>query len=365
MEKDPYKEYIIIEEPSKEEKEFAWKTAIGLQQVDGLETSDYLKKIAIDNINGKITLKETRELIDNYYVENKDYNEKTLEADKVSMCITELLSINSFTFSLNEYVNIHEYLFKGILKHAGKIRDYDITKKEWVLDGDTVTYGSSSSIIDSLNYDINLEKNFDYSNLSDDEVIKHIARFISNLWQIHAFGEGNTRTTAVFLIKYLRKIGYNVTNDLFKENSWYFRNALVRANYNNREKKIYETTKYLELFLRNVMLNENNELKNRYLNIAFETNKSEEKEDIEVQKVDIESKKVDIDLSNYHLTVKTKDNIREIYKKYSNSYFGRNDVTKILNLSNAGASKFIKLLLENNIIIPITGKGKGKYIFNI
>ena len=357
MEKDPYKEYIITKEPSKKDKEYAWNTAIGLQKVDGLEPSTYLTNIASDNINGKITMNEARELINSYYEEKKDSDERIEEADKVSLRITELLSDNAFTFSFNEYLEIHRYLFFGIYKHAGKIRDYNITKKEWVLDGDTVMYGSSSSIKDSLDYDINQEKNYDYSKLNTDEKISHIARFISNLWQIHAFGEGNTRTTAVFLIKYLRQLGYNVNNDLFKDNSWYFRNALVRANYNNFEKNIYETTKYLELFLRNLLLSENNELKNRYLNIAFD-----EKNE---KKVDIEAKKVDIDLSNYNFTVKTKDNIRELYFKYSNSIFGRGNVIDVLGLSNAGASKFINLLLENRIIVPVTGYGKGKYKFSL
>ena len=362
MDKDPFKEYIITKEPSKKEKEYAWKSAIGLQKVDGLETSSYLKEISKDNIEGKITIDEAKSLIDSYYVENKDYNERVEEADKVSIRIAKLLSNKSFTFSLDEYLNIHKFLFYGIFKYAGKIRDYDISKKEWVLDGESVIYGSSQTIYKALEYDILEEKKIDYSKFDNDSAIKHIARFISNLWQIHAFGEGNTRTTAVFLIKYLRKLGYNVDNSLFEENSWYFRNSLVRANYNNRDKKIFETTKYLELFLRNLLLNERNELKNRYLNIKFETL---EKVDIEHEKVDIEDVKVHIDLSNFNLTVKTKDNIRALYKNYSNNYFGRSDVIKVLELSNAGASKFIKLLLENGIISPISGKGKGKYIFNI
>ena len=357
MKIDPYKEYIITEEPSKKDKEFAWNTAIGLQKVDGLEPSTYLTNIANDNINGKITMNEARELINSYYEEKSDNNEHKEEADKVSLRITELLSNNSFTFSFNEYLDIHRYLFFGIYKHAGIIRDYNITKKEWVLDGDTVMYGSSSSIKDSLDYDINQEKNYDYSKLNIDEKISHLARFISNLWQIHAFGEGNTRTTAVFLIKYLRKLGHNVNNDLFKENSWYFRNALVRANYNNFEKNIYETTKYLELFLRNLLLGENNELKNKCLNITFD-------EKI-VKKPDIEEKKPDICLDKYNFTVKTKENIRMLYRKYNDSYFGRNDVINCLGLASSRASEFIKVLLENGIIVPVTGYGKGKYKFSL
>lgn len=269
MNKDPYKEYLTINEPSKEEKEYAWTTAIGLQKVDGLDVSNYLVDVAKKNIDGDITLNEAKELIESYYEEHSDANESYAEADKVSSRIAQLLSVKSFSFSISEYLNIHEYLFNGIHKHAGKIRDYDITKKEWVLDGDTVIYGSSTNLKETLEYDFNLERNFDYSKLSIDERIKHLARFTSNLWQIHVFGEGNTRTTAVFLIKYLRKLGYNVNNDLFKQNSWYFRNALVRANYNNYEKNITEDTYYLELFLRNLLLKENNELKNRYLHISY------------------------------------------------------------------------------------------------
>lgn len=247
------------------EIEFAWNTAIGLQKVDGLEVSEYLKDIAKKNIDGSITLDEVKELANSYYKNNM--NENHYEPDFVSINIVFLLLNNSFSFSVSEYISIHEYLFKGIYKHAGVIRKNDITKKEWVLDGDTVTYGSSLNLKETIEYDFNLEKSFDYSKLSIDDRIKHLARFISNVWQVHIFSEGNTRTTAVFLIKYLRKLGFNVNNDLFKENSWYFRNALVRANYNNYEKNISETTIYLELFLRNLLLKESNELKNRYLHV--------------------------------------------------------------------------------------------------
>lgn len=269
MEKDPFKEYIITEEPKKEDKEYAWNTAIGLQMVDGLKASDYLCEIAKKNINGEITMQNAKELINSYYEEKPKPIDRTDEADKVSIRIAEILSTNSFTFSVNELLNIHEYLFTNIYPFAGKIRDYNITKKEWVLDGETVSYANSYRLKETVEYDINQEKSFDYSNLSTNDIIKHIARFISNLWQAHIFGEGNTRTTAVFLIKYLRKLGYKVTNDLFKDNAWYFRNALVRANYTNLSKNITETTEYLELFLKNLILNEKNELKNRYLNINY------------------------------------------------------------------------------------------------
>ena len=189
-------------------------------------------------------------------------DERTEEADKVSSRIAEILSETAFSFSPNEYVSIHRKLFQGIYKHAGKIRDYNITKKEWVLDGATVMYGSASELRATLEYDFSQEKDFSYKGLSMDEIIHHLAVFVSRLWQIHIFGEGNTRTTAVFFIKYLRTLGFSATNDIFAENAWYFRNALVRANYTNLQKGIHETTEYLEAFLRHLLLNEKNELHN-------------------------------------------------------------------------------------------------------
>ena len=205
---------------------------------------------------------------------------------------------------------------KGIYKHAGKIRDYNITKKEWVLDGATVIYGSASELRATLEYDFSQEKNFSYKYLSMDEIIHHLAVFISNLWQIHIFGEGNTRTTAVFFIKYLRILGFSATNDIFAENAWYFRNALVRTNYTNLQKGIHETTEYLEVFLRNLLLNEKNELHNRNLHISGLLN--EEKVDIQGAKVDIESV---LSAKGSDFTVKTTVHIHRLFCEcYPNSW---------------------------------------------
>lgn len=287
MDKDPFKEYLRESEPNKATKGYVWSTAVGLQAVDGLKPSQYLIDTAIQNIEGKITLKEAQSLIESYYNERPvrvSDNERTEEADKVSSRIAELLSEMAFSFSPNEYIAIHRKLFRGIYKHAGKIRDYNITKKEWVLDGATVIYGSASELRATLEYDFSQEKAFSYKGLSIEESIHHLALFVSRLWQIHIFGEGNTRTTAVFFIKYLRTLGFFATNDIFAENAWYFRNALVRTNYTNLQKGIHETTEYLEVFLRNLLLNEKNELHNRNLHISGLLN--EEKVDIGNVKVD-------------------------------------------------------------------------------
>ena len=369
MEKDPFKEYLRESEPDKAHKGYAWSTAIGLQAVDGLKPSKYLIDTAIKNIEGKITMKEAQNLIDSYYEERPVHlsdDERTEEADKVSLRIAEILSETAFSFSPNEYIAIHRKLFQGIYNHAGKIRDYNITKKEWVLDGATVMYGSASELRATLEYDFSQEKDFSYKSLSMDEIIHHLAVFISRLWQIHIFGEGNTRTTAVFFIKYLRTLGFAATNDIFAENAWYFRNALVRANYTNLQKGIHETTEYLELFLRNLLLNEQNELQNRNLHISGLLNK--EKVDIQGVKVDIQDAKVDIEsvlsAKGSDFTVKTTVHIHRLFEKFGfDEVFGRSAVMELLELKGSGASKLLSNLVQADIIEPVSGYGKGKYKF--
>lgn len=265
-----FEQYIKQNEPDKQEKAYAWQTAIGLQAVDGLKTSDYLKDTACKHIEGDITIDEARELIKSYYLAKSNRepeDNETREADTVAANITKILSVRTLDFSTNGYVSLHRRIFAGIFKFAGRIRDYDITKKEWVLDGDSVNYLNWEDLRRAIDYDIEQERNFSYSGLSSDEIIKHITRFVSNLWQIHAFGEGNTRTTAVFTIQYLRSIGFDVSNNLFANHSWYFRNALVRANYKNVRKGIDYTPIYLERFFRNLLLGDGWELRNRYLHI--------------------------------------------------------------------------------------------------
>lgn len=265
-----FDEYLRQGEPSQKESAENWKTAIGLQAVDGLQPSAYLIDVAKRNIEGEITLDETRKLIDSYYQSKtvrtpKDENEE--EADKVSANIAKILASKTFAFNTNGYVSLHRRIFEGVFKHAGEIRQYDISKKEWVLEGDSVNYLNWEDLRRALDWDIEQEKNFSYKGLTDDEKIEHIAKFISGIWQIHAFGEGNTRTTAIFTIQYLRSLGYEVNNEMFAKHSWYFRNALVRANYRNIQKGIDYSPIYLVRFFRNLLLKDGWVLKNRYLHI--------------------------------------------------------------------------------------------------
>lgn len=265
-------EYIRQGEPERTEKSNAWQTAIGLQAVDGLQTSPYLLETAKEHIEGNINITEVQERIRSYYHEKNDrkiVETDTMEADIVSARITELLEEKTFQFSPAEWKNIHRRLFSDVFDHAGIFRTYNITKSEWVLNGNTVVYASYYSIPDTLDYDFGMEKKFSYGGISISETVRHIAKFSSDIWQIHPFCEGNTRSTAVFIIRYLRTFGFDVNNTMFAENSWYFRNALVRANYNDFKNGIYATTKFLELFFENLLLGTNNVLKNRYLHIDY------------------------------------------------------------------------------------------------
>lgn len=277
MEMNPqeFDEYLRQSEPHRSERAQSWKTAIGLQAVDGLKPSSYLLETARRHIEGDISIEEVKSLIDSYYQTQTSHTQDsamTEEADKVSANIAELLNEKTFTFSPMGYISIHRRIFNGVFKFAGSLRDYNISKKEWVLRGDTVLYTSAAELRMTLDYDFAQEARFDYRTLSPSEMIVHFARFISGLWQIHPFGEGNTRTTAVFAIKYLRSMGFDVNNDLFAAHSWYFRNALVRANYRNYQKKVEPDFHFLEQFFRNLLLGEQDELKNRYLLIQLPEN---------------------------------------------------------------------------------------------
>ena len=273
-----FEAYERVAEPHKRERVSAWRTAIGLQDVDGLRVSDYLKEIAVKHIEGDITIDEVREQLQSYYVNKTTHDADDAEkeeADRVAANITKLLNEKSFSLTPLEFLNIHRHLFEGVFKHAGEIRPYDISKKEWVLQGDTVVYGRAADIHEALKYDIQTERDFSYKGLTTDEIISHVVDFVTLLWQNHPFREGNTRTTAVFVIKYLRSCGFNVNNELFADNSWYFRNALVRANYSNPPKGIQPDKSFLVKFFRNLLLGENNELKNRYMLIGHKDDEND------------------------------------------------------------------------------------------
>lgn len=395
--KSPYEldfeEYIRNSEPAKKEKTYAWTTAIGLQQVDGLTPSKYLFETAKRNIDGEISVAEATSIIDSYYESKTDRsgndNERTEEADKVSSRIAQILSEKSFNFSPSYLIALHGRLFAGIFKFAGNIRDYDISKKEWVLDGDSVMYGAAFELKAALDYDFEQERHFSYKNLTLEETVKHITFFVSRLWQIHAFGEGNTRTTAVFTIKYLRSLGFNADNELFAENSWYFRNALVRANYNNLQKGIHENPEFLEKFFRNLLLGEHNELKNRFLHIRAkdfleikENDKNvtanygkvtanNENDTRNVKKVSVNEKNVtrnvtvnseNVSVKNKNITVKltqTQKDILNLIKE--NPCITQNEIASKLNIARETVNRNMKKLQQEKIIQRLGADKNGSW----
>lgn len=278
---------------------------MGLQAVDGLDTSDYLKNIAKHNIEGEITLSEAGRLIESYYEESKERDaDRTKEADIVSARIAAILSERRLLF---QCLSISEFT-EGCLKESTPM----------------------------LEYDIRTENEYEYPLNSISDIIPHLARFVSRLWQIHAFGEGNTRTTAVFFIKYLRSMGFDVT------------------------------TEYLELFLRNLLLGESNELKNRYMHVRWKM----QKQDIQDRKQDIQGQKQDIQKKEQHIEVpddvsnKTKQHIQVLFERFGyDQFFGRTEVMSELSITASPASALIKKMLDWGVIYPMKGKGKGKYLF--
>ena len=256
-------EYKVKDYPKGYIKQMQWDMAIGLQQVDDLKPSKYLRQISEKNISGELTIEEVEQSLREYYLEKENQgsvNHNELECDFVSMRIVELLEKDNFELSVDYLKYIHKYLFQDVYEFAGEFRNIDFSKHEKILNNDSVAYGDCKTLTDSLEYDIAREKDKNYKDMSIVEVIKSITDFSSNIWQVHPFREGNTRATAVFIEKYLISLGYTVDNSLFKDKSVYFRNALVRSNYFNNYLNIKENKSYLIKFYENLLLGKNNNL---------------------------------------------------------------------------------------------------------
>lgn len=352
-----FDKYIRQGEPNQKEKATAWQVAIGLQDVDGLKPSEYLIQTAQQHIEGDISIDEVKHLIDTYYQSKSSRgeleDERTEEADKVSARITELLSEKTFSFTPEYLLYIHRRLFEGLYKYAGQIRNYNITKKEWVLDGDTVIYSDYEMIRPTLEYEFAQEKSTDYPATNAEQALQRISKFISGIWQVHAFGEGNTRTIAVFLMKYLKTFGFKVDNDIFKKHSWYFRNALVRANYNNYTKGVSANTKYLEMFLRNMLFEEENNLSNREMNINFSQSAKEE-----------ESKSQNGTLNGTLNCSLDEMALLNFLKK--NPKATQTNIAEYIGKSERTVKRMTPSLIERGLLERINGKGdKGSWVVKI
>lgn len=261
--------YLNESEPQKKQRYINWQAAKGLQAVDGIQTSAYLDDVAEKHIEGTITSYEASKLIDSYYDVQKDLagKEDHEEADKVAARINILISEGGFSLSVEELKSIHRRLFEGIYDFAGEFRKNNIVKYEWVLDGDTVIYGNAYNLEEAVRSALQAERLTPFRQLDEEELVCHFSSFTAHLWRIHPFGEGNTRTTAAFLIKYLRSMGVETDNSLFEQNSRYFRDALVRANYNNLKKGIYEERDYLDLFFSDLMTGTHHTFSSRELHV--------------------------------------------------------------------------------------------------
>ncbi len=269
-------DYIETEKPKNYVKQQEWDMAIGLQEVDNLKPSKYLEKLLRENVIGEKTIYEVEHELKQYYIE-KDKTDKTIqdefECDLVSTRIVQLLEEDNFELSVDYIKNIHKYLFKDVYEFAGEFRKVDFSKHERILNNDSVAYGDHKLLEQSLDYDITLEKNKNYNEMNIVDVINNITDFSSRIWQIHPFREGNTRTTALFIEKYLVSLGYDVDNTMFKEKSVYYRNALVRSNYFNNYLNIKQDNSFLIKFYENLLLGKNNNLHSRDLIVESLFNK--------------------------------------------------------------------------------------------
>lgn len=348
-----FDEYIVHGEPERREKADAWQTAIGLQDVDGLKVSPYLLDTARQHIEGDITIDEVRERIKVYYETKSEHDEVDEEGDKAAANIAKILSEPSFAFSLVGLISIHRRIFDGVFKFAGQLRKVELSKKEWVLGGNTsVSYQPSVDLREAIEYDLSREKEYDYSNRPIAEIIKHLSRFIADLWQIHPFREGNTRTTAVFLIKYLHVMGIPATNDMFKEHSWYFRNALVRASYKGLN--IQPTTEFVEKFLRNVILGENNELRNRDMLIGATLPK------LSSQNITKNSSKYQFDTIDCTL-----EELAVIKVIETNPKITQAEIAKNIKKSTSTVKRITITLTEKGVLIRRNGRRNGWWEINI
>lgn len=342
-----FDEYIQQGEPGRKEKAQAWQTAIGLQDVDGLKVSSYLIESARKHIEGEMSIDEVRRDLKEYYETKSAHDDQSAEqeeADCVSSNIVKLLNEKTFSFSLAGLMAIHRRVFEGVFKFAGQLRTVNITKKEWVLEGDTVRYVSADEIRQTIEYDMSQEKQVDYTQLSMEAAILQLAKFTSGIWQIHPFREGNTRTTAVFVIKYLRSMGFNVTNDLFAEKSWYFRNALVRANYQNIPKGIAYDNSFLVLFFRNLILGEQNELHNR---------------DMHISRIGLKSARAEVPKSKICTLNCTLEESAVLRCIEDNPKITQKDIATAIGKSERTVKNITSCLVEKGILIRVNGRRNG------
>ena len=357
MRNNNFEDYIKGLEEEKYYKGYLWDTAIGLLDAVGVETSEYLWEVARDSIYGDTKIHEVEQQVSAYYDQEtwRSKDRSTEAADRIAARIVTLLADPAFYFTPEHYMDIHKKLYGGLFDYAGKVRNRDITRSEWVLGDKVVTYSDAGELLEALVYGMSLEMDYSYLNLPVDEAIKHIAQFFARLWQLHVFEEGNTVATAVFLLKYLNFLGLEVASDVFSKNAKYFRNALVRANYSDEEEGVYACLDYLELFLRNLILKEYNPMRNEDLLVS-----KEEEQNIDPINDPIEEIHNDpINVENDPIKLTRREQTIYNYIK-DGSHMNRNDMAKKLKCSEATVKRAVVSLTKKGLIVR-EGSNKTGY----
>jgi len=254
------------------ERQGYWSLSCGLQAVDGLTVSKSALLDGDDYVAGTKSATEVyNRSLDRYSSHVQEGREA--EADVVAAAMLVALEDDGFSLSPIMLDNIHARIFEPATvvgfdrRWVGRHRTVNITKSEPVLGGRSVTYADWRMISDQLRYDFSEERRHCYGSSLNEEFVRHFSRFIANIWQTHAFREGNTRTVALFSQKYLRYLGVRCDNMLFMDNSLFYRDALVRANFSNLELGIAEDLSFLNAFYENLVLDKNHNLSSYDLNL--------------------------------------------------------------------------------------------------
>lgn len=266
---EDFGEYLHQSNPETKKRAYIWAAAIGLQATDGLRTTDKMRNTARRHIENQISLDEARQDIWRHYEDNPattPEQTKEQEADKTAFNIARILfSGQAVDFSTDGYLNLHRQVFDGVYDHAGQLRTCDLVKKEWVLEKNTVIYLHWEEIRIALDSNFDFKENINYQHRKGRELVDWISQFTAAVWHIHPFNEGNTRTTAVMAILIARSLGHDLHTDVFAEHSWYYRNAMVRANYMDLDRNVHIHPEFLIRFYSNWLLGEQWDLRNRYL----------------------------------------------------------------------------------------------------
>ena len=270
------KKYLTSRNKQEREACLLWLTAFGIQSVVDLKPSADLLRIIINHIEGKYDIERTRSEVRAFYHEQHKqshgggHHHRFEEADKVAVRIVDYFERGEFELTPESFSFAHRSMFHNLYHNSGQLREAAASKKEWVLGNTAVLYPKHEEIKPYLNYLFSNERSIDLSKLTPQHRLRHLCEFIAKLFMINAFQYANSRATFVYSMKYFLSLGYHFQNDTFFREAWFFRNAIIRACYTNMHQGVYPTTMHMEMFLGNLFLNEENELRNHRMVIRGE-----------------------------------------------------------------------------------------------